>query len=131
MKTHTILAIVSVMGLLGGCSTTPQAEFQLAQRYVTVITDPPGATVTQLRPLGQVPVELGITPLVNRPVRVITGIKMENMPFAQGQEILDHENNLVVLIEKAGYKSHRATFLTKPDETTEHSITLSPISKGG
>jgi hypothetical protein len=54
---------------------------------------------------------------------------MKNMPFHEGQELLEHANNLVVLIEKDGYEPYRGTFATRPNEVTEHSIKLTPKSK--
>ena len=129
MYKYRILAALFVMGFLYGCSTTPKANFDLSQRSVTIRTEPAAARVTQLRPLKQAPLDLGATPLVNRPVIVLTNIKMKNMPFNDGQKLLEHANNLVVLIEKDGYEPYRATLITKPNEIVEHSIKLTPKLK--
>jgi hypothetical protein len=128
MKKYRIIAVLFVMGFLYGCSTTHNVDFDLSQRRVTIHTEPATARVTQLRPLGQPSLDLGSTPLVNRPVFVFTSIKMRNIPFDDAQELLEHANNLVVLIEKNGYKPYRATLTTKPNEIVEHSIKLSPKS---
>ncbi len=128
MKKYKIIAALFVMGFLYGCSTTPKAHFDLSQRRVTIRTEPAAARVTQLRPLGQAPFYLGSTPLVNRPVFVFTNIKMKKIPFNEAQKLLEHANNLVVLIEKDGYNPYRATLTTKPDEIVEHSIKLTPKS---
>jgi len=129
MGKYRILAVLFVIGFLYGCSTTPKGNFDLSQRHVTIRTEPAAARVTQLRPLGQVPIDLGSTPLVNRPVFVITKIKMKNMPFNDAQKLLEHANNLVVVIKKDGYDPYRATLVTKPNEIVEHSIKLVPRSK--
>ncbi|MBL7144477.1 MAG: hypothetical protein ISS76_09615 [Phycisphaerae bacterium] len=129
MKKRKILAALAVMGLLCGCSAKPKGHFDLSKRHVTIRTEPAAAKVTQLRPLRQAPLDLGVTPLVKRPVIVLTNIKMKNMPFNEAQKFLDHANNLVVLIEKDGYEPYRATFVTKPNEIVEHSIKLTPKSK--
>ena len=107
----------------------PKGKFDLSQRRVSIRTEPAGAKVTQLRPMGQASLDLGVTPLVDRPVMVMTKITMKNMPFHKAQELMDHANNLVVLITKEGYEPYRATFATSPDETTEQVIKLTPIAK--
>ena len=129
MKKRKILAALAVMGLLCGCSTRPKGRFGLSQRRVTIRTEPAGARVTQLRPLKQGPVDLGVTPLVNRSVLVLTNLTMKNMPFNETQKLLEHANNVVVLIEKDGYEAYRGTFMTKANEIMEHSIKLTPKSK--
>lgn len=128
MKKYKILAALFVMGFLYGCSATPKGRFKLSHRSVTIRTEPAAARVMQLRPMGQAKLDLGETPLLNRRVTVITNIKMKNMPFDDAQKLLDHANNLVVLIEKDGYKPYRATLTTKPGEIVEHSIKLTPKS---
>ena len=129
MKKLKIFTTVSIIGLLYSCSTTPGGRFDLSQRWVTIRTEPTAAKVTQLRPLKQAPLELGVTPLVNRSVSILTNIRMKNMPFKEAQELIDHVNNLVVRIEKDGYEPYRATLATKSDETTEYSIKLAPKLK--
>ena len=129
MKNRKFLAALAVMVLLCGCSTKPKGHFTLTQRRVTIRTEPAAARVTQLRPLGQSSLDLGVTPLVNRPVFVFTNIKMKNMPFDRAQKLLEHSYNLVVLIEKDGYDPYRATIATKPNEIVELSIKLTPKSK--
>ncbi|MHC4086890.1 MAG: hypothetical protein ACYSU3_12700 [Planctomycetota bacterium] len=128
MNKYRILTALFVMCFLYGCSTTPKGHFKLSQRSVTIHTEPAAAKVTQLRPLQQAPLDLGATPLVNRSIIVLTNIKMKNMPFNEAQKLLDHANNLVVLIEKDGYEPYRATLVTKPNEIVEHSIKLTPKS---
>ena len=129
MKNRKILAALAVMGLLCGCPTKPKADFTLTQRRVTIRTEPAAARVTQLHPLKQSSLDLGVTPLVNRPVFVCTNIEMKNMPFEDAQKLLEHAYNLVVLIEKDGYEPYRATIVTKPNEIVELSINLTPKAK--
>ncbi|MHC4641065.1 MAG: hypothetical protein ACYS32_05425 [Planctomycetota bacterium] len=126
MQKPNILAVFFLMGLLCGCSTKPKVNFDLSQRHVTIRTEPAAARVTQLRPLQQAPLDLGVTPLVNRPVFVFTNIKMRNMDFRGAQKLLEHANNLVLLIEKDGYEPYRGTLATKRNEIVEHSIKLTP-----
>ena len=126
MGGRNVILASCVAAVLCGCSSTPKGRFDMSQRLVTFRTEPTGARVTQLRPLNLKPVDLGVTPLVDRPVLVLTKVSMENMPFDEAQVLLEHANNIVVLIEKDGYESFRGTFVTNPSETVEHSITLTP-----
>lgn len=128
MITPKIVAAFFILGVVGGCSSTPKANFDLSQRRVTIRTEPTTARVTQVRPLNQASLVLGVTPLVDRPVMVFTNIKMKSMPFKESQALLEHADNLVVLIEKDGYEPYRATIATRPNEVSEYSIQLTPKS---
>ncbi len=127
-KITTLLSVLVVLALVYGCSSKPRCNFKLSQRLVTIHTEPEGAQVIQLRPLNQASMDLGVTPLENRPVMVLTTITMKNMPFHDGQELMNHGNNLVILIQKEGYEPHRATIAMKADESTEYTAKLTPKS---
>ena len=126
MKKLGILTVLIAIALFCGCSTKPKGTFTLSPRQVTIRTEPEGARVMQSRPLNQPPLDLGVTPLIDRPVTVMTGIKMKHMPLSEAQRFFEHANNLVVLIEKDGYEPHRATFVTNTNETAEYSVKLIP-----
>jgi len=120
------LSLATCFVLLAGCSEKPKANFNLRPRRVTIITEPAGATVTQLRPLGQASVKLGLTPLRDQVVTVFTDIRMQHMPFREGQQLLQHAGNLVVRIEKEGYQVYEGIHWTQPDEINEFKIELQP-----
>jgi len=130
MRKLKILTVLFVIALLCGCSSKSKRRFNidLSQRRVTIRTEPTGARVKQLRFINQSQIDLGTTPLVNLPVMVISKAKFNNLPGNEGQRLLEHANNLVVIIEKDGYEPYRATLSTRPNETIEHSITLTPKS---
>lgn len=94
-------------------------------RRVTIITEPQGASVTQIHPLGQPSTSLGKTPLNERSVSVVTNIKsMKKMPYYEAQKLLTHVGNVVVKIEKPGYQTFHGTLKTESGHTTVHNITL-------
>ncbi len=109
-----------------GCSDKPKGNFKLAPRRVTIVTEPAGATVTQLRPLGQPSVRLGVTPLHDQQVTVLTDIRMRHMPFGESQELLRHANSLVVRIDKDGYQAYQGAHPTQADQVNEYTIQLQP-----
>ena|GEM_PF-6695838 len=92
---------------------------------MTIITEPDGASVTQIHPLGQPSTSLGTTPLNERSVPIVTDIKtMKKMPYYQAQRLMTHVGNVVVRIEKPGYETHHGTLKTESGRTIVHTITL-------
>ncbi len=124
--TCTSLVLAACLVFAAGCSDKPRANFKLAPRRVTILTEPAGATVTQLRPLGQPSVKLGITPLRDQRVTVFTNIRMQHMSFSSGQELLQHADSLVVRIEKEGYQTYQGVHPTQPDQINKYAIELQP-----
>ena len=124
--TCTTLVLAVCLVLTTGCSEKPRANFKLQPRRVTIVTQPAGATVTQLRPLRQAPVKLGLTPLRDQVVTVFTDIQMQHMPFRDGQELLQHAGNLVMRIEKEGYEIYQGVHPTQADRINEFKIELQP-----
>jgi len=82
--------------------------------------------VTQIRPMDQAPLELGVTPLVDRSVNVLTDASMSGLTMEQAQEMLEQGDNLVVIVRKEGYEPYRVALGMKKDETTEHLLELVP-----
>lgn len=119
-----------LLGCVSGCSnlSKPKGSFDLAPRRITIHTEPEGALVTQLRPLGQSSTKLGSTPIDDLTVTVMTNMKYSNMPFNETQELLKHANNAVVKITKDGYEPYIATISTKDNETSVLDVKL--IEKG-
>ncbi|MHC4740966.1 MAG: hypothetical protein ACYS8Z_03585 [Planctomycetota bacterium] len=128
MRKLGILAILFVTALSCGCSSQPKRRFNvdLSQRRVTIRTEPTAARVKQIGFVNKSPTDLGTTPLVDLPVMVITKGKFNNLPGNETERLLEQVNNVVVIIEKDGYEPYRAVLATTPNETIEHSITLTP-----
>lgn len=114
-----------------GCDMgKPRASFKLAPRRITIHTEPQGAEVTQLHPLGQPSTPLGKTPINDLSVVVMTEITMKHMSFAQAQDLMRHAGNVVVSIRKEGYEPYVGTLRTDPNETAVHTIQLQPKNPG-
>ena len=127
---HVILStlLFAIMfSATSGCGMNkPSAKFKLVPRRITIHTQPAGADVTQLRPLGQRSSSLGKTPINDLSVSVMTNFTMKNMPFSKAHELIRHGGNVVVLIKKDGYETYSGTLKTEPNETAVHNIELQP-----
>lgn len=132
MKQSVVSAII--LGSLWLCSGCPSNDnwsykYDIDKRFVTLLTEPEGAVVQQLNPMGQPPSHLGITPIQDQPVVVITKIsKMKNMSYSQSETLLKLVGTVYVVIEKEGYQSWSGYLRTEADETLVHRITLQPAS---
>lgn len=121
---------MSIALVLSGCSSTPKGHFNIDTRRVTILTEPEGATVTQINPFNQPSTNLGASPINDRSVMVVSRItKMQNMPYYETKRLMEQVNNVVVRIEKDGYKTYHGTLKTEPGETTVHNIKLQPNEK--
>ena len=129
MKKHAFsLSITIAVIVFGGCSSNPKLNFSLQQRRVTIITDPPGAIVTQINALDESLTSLGTTPLNDIPVIILRNVRSsKNFPVSETQRILSHVGNVVVKIEKPGYESSQHILRTEQGETIVHNITLQSL----
>ena len=125
MRTFLLLTIVST--LLCGCSSGPKFSFDIETRRVTILTDPEGATVTQINPVGAPSSKLGTSPLRDRSVMIVSRItKAKNLSYGTTKALMEQVGNVVVRIEKDGYETYNGTLKTDPKETIKHSIALQP-----
>ena len=122
----TLLFAIMFSAACGCGMNKPSGKFKLTSRRITIHTQPEGAEVTQLRPLGQPSSSLGKTPINDLSVSVMTNFTMKNMPFSQAQELIRHGGNVVVLIKRDGYETYSGTLKTDPNETVVHNIELQP-----
>lgn len=126
-KLIVVVAEVLVLCLLGGCASKPTGHFNIEKRFITILTEPEGAEVVQIKPLGQPSANLGITPIVEQPVIVIKEItKLNHMPYSETEMLFKHVGNLYVVIGKKGYHSYKGYLKTDSEKTLTHEITLQP-----
>ena len=119
------VALLCAVGLVG-CASKQKQSYKLAGRAITVRTEPAGATVTQFAaPTGD-RVQLGMTPLVNQPVMVLTGVKGTFHGAGHIGSLVSQMNVARVRIEKEGFKPYEGNLSTDPKRVTEHVITLEP-----
>jgi hypothetical protein len=113
---------------ISGCSSNPTFSFDITTRRVTILTEPEGAAITQINPVGQPSSSLGVTPIRDRSVMIVSKItKLKNLSYHTTKTLFEQVNNVVVRISKEGYVTQNATLKTDPKETVVHSITLQPI----
>jgi len=126
-----MLAAFSMFCCVSGCSSLnkPKGTFDLAPRRISIRTEPQGANVTQLHPLGQSPTELGSTPINDLTVAVMTNIKFNKLPLSDTQDLIRHANNVIVRITKDGYEPYMATIHTKAGKSAVLNIRLGAKSK--
>lgn len=124
---NAVVALVGVgcLWLCCRCASNPKCNFNIERRNITIITEPEGANVVQIKPLGQGSTTLGKTPIQEQPVVVIQKItKLQNMPYAEAETLYKHVGAVYVVIEKDGYVPYKGYLKTEPEKTTVHQITL-------
>ena len=127
MGIKTFLLVTIAATLLSGCSSTQKFSFDIDTRRVTILTDPEGATITQINPVGQPSSSLGMSPLRERSVMIVSKItKAKNLSYHRTKALMEQVNNVVVRIEKDGYETYNGTLRTDPKETVVHLIALQP-----
>ncbi len=129
MKKLVLICGLMVCLSLAACQQHPKAKFTMQQRYITIETEPEGAIVTQINLEGAPPTKLGVTPLPDTPVMVITSVdRMRNMPYQQASELIRRVGTVVVRIEKAGYQPYEGVLKTEKGQTVAHKIKLTPAN---
>jgi hypothetical protein len=125
-KTLFIIAIAVGLLIVSGCQSKPSGKLSIGNRKITIITEPAGAVVKQINILGQPSTQLGVSPIMDQPVVVITQItRMKNMPFTETQQLMKAAGgNVMVRIEKDGYHTYNGVLATKKGETVTHNVTL-------
>lgn len=112
--------------MLTGCNSS--IKYSLGSRKISIVTEPPGASVYQIGPISGKDIFLGTTPIYEQPVSVIESAKGKSSP--QGIETLLTRMNVARLrIEKDGYKQITTNLSTDKDETKTLTIKLEEDKK--
>ena len=121
-----IIMIAAALGslvLLGGCGKGFNCK--LDKRTITIITEPEGASVGQINLPGQPRTNLGISPIEEQPVIVISEVtKIKNLPYEQAEDIMKRVGFIHVMIQKDGYIPYTGYLKTEHGKTISHTITL-------
>jgi hypothetical protein len=129
-SSRLLVTSIMVTMLSVGCNCiTSNVRFTLEQRRVTITTEPPGASVTQINPLDESQTMLGTTPL-NEIYVVILGniLCTRDISISESHRLLSHVGNVVVQIDKQEYESCRQVLRTDRKKTIEHNITLQSLT---
>ncbi|WP_432799202.1 hypothetical protein [Poriferisphaera sp. WC338] len=128
MYRFRVFASVCLLVVLGGvgCQSQSGTSFKTSTRRITIHSQPVGAKVTLIKPLGWGEQDLGHTPIEDYSVMVLTEYKSEtrSISYAMGQ--MQHMGNVVVRLEKPGYHPKTAT-LNALEMSSNHTITLTPF----
>jgi len=123
-----ILCMAVTAGAASGCQSSDHAKFRMQQRLITLKTVPEGARVWHLAPPTGDPVNLGMTPLIDQPVMVLTKLKVTVQDPSNVGAVMSEINTARLRIEKEGYKPYEIMVGTQPGKTAERSITLEPAA---
>jgi protein-tyrosine phosphatase len=102
-----LMLCVTFFALAAGCQSSDKAQFRLQQRRITLKTTPEGARVWHLAPPTGDPVNLGMTPLIDQPVMVLTKLKVTVQDPSSIGAVMSEINTARLRIEKDGYKPVR------------------------
>src|SRR5215218_8773506 len=127
MRVAMVLVALAVMSI--GCSSsTTSTKFKMAGRLITLHTLPEGARVYQLAPMSGERVDLGMTPLINQPVVVMTQAGVHGVSPAEVSRLMTQMNAARLHIEKAGYQPWDGSIYTDPKQAVERTIALERIA---
>jgi hypothetical protein len=118
-----VMLSVAMAAAAVGCQSD-NAKFRLHQRRITLKSTPEGARVWHLAPPTGDPVNLGMTPLIDAPVMVLTKLKVTVQDPSAIGAVMSEINSARLRIEKEGYKPYEIMVGTTPNQTVERSITL-------
>jgi hypothetical protein len=121
------LAAVAIGTLtLVGCQSSQKARWSLQSRVISLDTQPPGAHVWQIAvPSGSL-VDLGMTPIVDRQVSVMTEYHGSFTDPAAAQDMMSSFNLVRLRIEKPGYQPYDLTMTPPANQVARRSVTLEP-----
>ena len=123
-----VMLSVAMAAAAVGCQSSDNAKFRLQQRRITLKTTPEGARVWHLAPPTGDPVNLGMTPLIDAPVMVLTKLQVTVQDPSAIGAVMSEINSARLRIEKDGYKPYEIMVGTTPNQTVERSITLEPAA---
>lgn len=123
MQSRRLLWIALAVIVMAGCQTS-RRRFNLVPRRVSIITEPSGTKVEQMTPFECPSGDLGVSPIEDRTVAVMTNFRGKDVPLSLAKSFVEYNGNLGVRIAKEGYKTYVGILRTQPDELTVHKIVL-------
>jgi len=123
-----LAAVVLAIGCVG-CQSHPQTRWSQESRVISLDTQPPGARVWQIVAPSGSRVDLGMTPIVNQHVAVMTKYHGSFNDIGSAQNTMSSLNMVRLHIEKAGYQPYELTMSPLPNEVAHRSVTLEPATQ--
>ena len=131
MTGHRIVLALcgALVAAAAGCqSSNAGPKFRLEGRTISVKTEPAGARVWQIAQPSGSRIDLGMTPLINAPVMVLTSYKGSFTDLGAAQAMMSSMNTARLRIEKPGYQPYELLIATDPKRTVERTATLEPAT---
>jgi hypothetical protein len=98
-------------------------------RTFTLHTQPEGARVFQLVAPTNEPVDLGMTPLIDQPVMVMTDVNSMPGQPASAAKLASQLNMVRVRIEKEGFTTYETNIATREKESATRTVVLEPARR--
>jgi hypothetical protein len=126
-----MIGIVGVMfSIVVGCAPTNEPlRYHLEARTFTLHTQPEGARVYQLVPPSGQQVDLGMTPLIDQPVMVVTEVNGSFGPPENAARLTSQLSMVRVRVEKDGFTTYETNIATREKESAERTIVLEPVRR--
>lgn len=120
-------AVVAVVALaLVGCQSDQKVQWSQETRLVSLNTEPQGARVWQIVAPSGGRVDLGMTPIVDRQVMVMTKYRGSFTDMASAQNMMSSLNVVRLRIEKPGYQPYDLTMTPYPNLPAQRTVKLEP-----
>lgn len=128
MRRYFAAVVIGAMGLVG-CESSQDVSWSQESRTISVDTQPQGARVWQMTAPSGSRVDLGMTPIQNQQVLVLSKYHGTFTNMQSAQETMSSLNLVRLHIEKAGYQPYDLTLSPMPGELAHRSVVLEPTTQ--
>lgn len=123
-------AAVAVAALtLVGCQSHQKMRWSQQLRVISLDTQPQGAHVWQIVAPSGARVDLGMTPIVDQQVAVMTNYEGSFSDPASAQSMMSSINLVRLHIEKPGYQPYELTMSPLPNQVARRNVILEPATQ--
>jgi hypothetical protein len=127
---RSYFAAVAVVALiLVGCQSHPKTRWSQESRVISLDTQPQGAHVWQIAAPSGSRVDLGMTPIIDQHVAVMTEYHGSFTDMGTAQNTMSSLNLVRLRIEKAGYQPYDLTMSPAPNQVAHRKVTLEPTTQ--
>ena len=124
-----VVAVAAVLATVAGCQSHQQhTHWSQESRVISVDTQPQGAHVWQIAAPSGSRVDLGMTPIVNQQVAVMTKYQGSFSDMALAQNTMSSLNQVRLRIEKPGYQPYDLTMSPSPNQVEHRNVVLEPAT---
>jgi hypothetical protein len=128
MRSHFAAVAVAAL-ILVGCQSNPNTRWSQESRVISLDTQPQGAHVWQIAAPSGSRVDLGMTPIIDQQVAVMTKYHGSFTDMASAQNTMSSLNLVRLRIEKAGYQPYDLTMSPLPNRVERRQVILEPATQ--